>query len=160
MTDLLYWGLMAVALTSAVVGGVFLAFSDFVMPSLAAASPRAGSEAMQVINRRVYRSLFIVLLVGLIPVTALIGLAALALPWGAASAPLLAGGAVYLAGVWIASAVGNIPMNRRLDALPTAEAAALAYWPDYQRGWRWWNHLRSVSAISCALLFVVAARLL
>ena len=71
-TQIILWGLVALALAAALVAGVFLTFSDFVMPSLFAAAPSAGTEAMQIINRKVYRSIFMVLLIGLIPVSALI----------------------------------------------------------------------------------------
>ena len=58
-------------LLMALVAGVFLAFSDFVMRSLSDASPRAGIEAMQIINRKVYSSVFLVWLLGLAPVSAI-----------------------------------------------------------------------------------------
>ena len=40
---------------------VFLTFSDFVMKSLFASQPATGTEAMQIINRKVYHSIFMVL---------------------------------------------------------------------------------------------------
>ena len=49
----------------ALVAGVFLTFSDFVMRSLAATQPAGGIEAMQLINRKVFRTLFMVLLIGM-----------------------------------------------------------------------------------------------
>ena len=49
----------------ALVAGVFLTFSDFVMRSLAATQPAGGIEAMQQINRKVFRTLFMVLLIGM-----------------------------------------------------------------------------------------------
>jgi len=42
-------------LAYALVGGVFLAFSDFIMRSLSLTSGVGGVEAMQVINREVFR---------------------------------------------------------------------------------------------------------
>ena len=47
------------------VSGVFLTFSDFVMKSLAAANPVGGIESMQIINRKVFKSVFMVLLLGM-----------------------------------------------------------------------------------------------
>ena len=60
------WGLIALAMATGLVAGVFLTFSDFVMKSLFAAEPAAGTEAMQIINRKVYNSIFMVLLIGMI----------------------------------------------------------------------------------------------
>ena len=48
-----------------VVSGVFLTFSDFVMRSLDGARTAAGVEVMQVINREVFRSVFMFLLLGM-----------------------------------------------------------------------------------------------
>ena len=47
------------------VSGVFLTFSDFVMRSLDGARTAAGVEVMQVINREVFRSVFMFLLLGM-----------------------------------------------------------------------------------------------
>lgn len=160
MQDLITWGLLALSLATALVAGVFLTFSDFVMRSLAGSSPAAGSEAMQVINRKVYRSVFMVLLLGLVPVTALMaGLGWFALQ-GPAGGALLAGGGFYLLGVFGVTVIGNVPMNQRLDAMPLGGAEARAYWPDYLRGWLRWNHLRTLSATCAAAAFAAAPHLM
>ncbi|WP_078569715.1 hypothetical protein [Thioclava sp. F36-7] len=57
--------LVAATLATGLVAGVFLTFSDFVMRALGRAELAAGIEAMQMINREVYRSLFATLLLGL-----------------------------------------------------------------------------------------------
>ena len=49
----------------ALVSGVFRTFSDFVMRSLDGAKRNLGIEGMQVINREVYRSIFMFLLLGM-----------------------------------------------------------------------------------------------
>lgn len=149
--------LPAITLATGLVAGVFLTFSDFVMRSLAASAPAAGSEAMQMINRKVYLSAFMVLLLGLVPVSALLALIGLftlhdpAAPW------LIAGGLTYVAGVFGVTAAFNVPMNKRLDALPRAGEAAQAYWPRYARRWTLWNHLRTISAAGAAYSFMMAA---
>ena len=56
----------------AVVGGVFLAFSDFVMRSLNMANATTGIEVMQVINREVFNYVFMVLLLGMSALSLLI----------------------------------------------------------------------------------------
>ena len=47
------------------VAGVFLTFSDFVMKSLAASRPASGIESMQIINRKVFKTVFMALLLGM-----------------------------------------------------------------------------------------------
>ena len=52
-------------LAYALVAGVFLAFSDFIMRSLALTGGTGGVEAMQVINREVFRWVFMTLFLGM-----------------------------------------------------------------------------------------------
>ena len=53
------------AIAYALVAGVFLSFSDFVMRSLDKTESSGGVAAMQHINREVFRTLFMVLLIGM-----------------------------------------------------------------------------------------------
>ena len=59
-------------LAYALVAGVFLAFSDFIMRALAHTGGVGGVEAMQVINREVFRWIFVALFIGLAPLSLLI----------------------------------------------------------------------------------------
>ena len=62
---------------------------------------------------------------------------------------LIIGGSLYFLGVFIVSMVGNIPMNRALEALPQGGHAAQAYWPDYVKGWVLWNHRKRLVWLPC-----------
>ena len=59
-------------LAYALVGGVFLAFSDFIMRSLSLTGGVGGVEAMQVINREVFRWVFMALFLGMAAVSLLV----------------------------------------------------------------------------------------
>lgn len=148
---------MSASFAAALVAGVFLTFSDFVMRSLAVSAPKSGAEAMQNINREVYRSVFMVLLMGLVPVSAGflviagLGLTGPATPW------LVAGSLTYLAGTFLVTAIGNVPMNQRLDRLALADGAAQDYWPDYERRWTRLNHVRTLASGFAAALFLGGA---
>ncbi len=138
------------------VSGVFPTFSDFVMKSLAAANPAGGIESMQIINRKVYKSVFMVLLLGMSALSLLlVGYASLYVA-EPASAWITAGGAIYLAGVFVVSLVFNVPRNRRLDAMDVSTDAAVAYWRAYVPSWSFWNHFRAVSSAAAAISFLVA----
>ncbi|MBR9651785.1 DUF1772 domain-containing protein [Thalassovita aquimarina] len=156
-TDWILWGIVVQALAAGLVAGVFLAFSDFIMISLSASKPAAGTEAMQVINREVYRSVFMVLLVGLAPASAAMALYGYLYLPGSAAGWLIAGAGIYFVGVMLATRFGNVPMNMRLEAMPQAGAAAQGYWPDYVRGWVAWNHLRTLASFGTMACYVIAA---
>ncbi|MDF1735932.1 MAG: DUF1772 domain-containing protein [Minwuia sp.] len=159
-TELVTWGLLALAMASALVAGVFLTFSDLVMPSLRRADAAAGSAAMQLINRTVYRSVFLVLLMAMVPVSVVVAIGAPLLSVGEATPWLVVAGGLYVFGVFGTTAVGNVPMNQTLDRMPLAGAEAQAYWPGYVRGWLPLNHLRTLTSAGAAACYMIAAVLL
>lgn len=154
------WGLIALAAATGLVASVFLAFSDFVMKSLFASQPAAGTEAMQIINRKVFQSLFMVLLIGMIPISALVAIYGYFFMTGPVATMLVVSGALYFVGVFLVSAGGNIPMNNTLEAMPLGGSAAQAYWPQYVKGWVLWNHVRWITAAGAAICYMISAVLL
>ncbi len=150
-------GLVALSLASGLVGGVFLSFSDFVMRSLGASQPVAGIEAMQQINRKVYRSVFMVLLLGTGPVAIAASVLAAFAVGGAMALAVGAGAAVYVLGVMAVTIAGNVPMNERLDRMAFGAAETRAYWPVYLRRWTGWNHVRVLASTLSAALFATGA---
>ncbi|MCR9136788.1 MAG: hypothetical protein NXI27_12375 [Alphaproteobacteria bacterium] len=64
MSIALFFLIQFTVLAYAFVGGVFLAFSDFLMRSLAMTGGHGGVEAMQLINREVFRWVFMALFLG------------------------------------------------------------------------------------------------
>jgi uncharacterized membrane protein len=152
-----YWtailcGLSAIA--SALVAGVFLTFSDFVMRALAKAEPAAGLEAMQIINREVFRSVFMALLLGmsaLAPAFALIKMS------GPAALFIILAGSLYLSGVFAVTLLFNVPMNNRLDRQLHTSAEAQAYWQfQFYPRWTLWNHVRTIAAGASAISYMLA----
>jgi len=154
------WGLIALAMAAGLVSGVFLSFSDFVMKSLYASRPAAGTEAMQIINRKVLRSIFMVLLIGVVPVSAALSVYASVFIDGPLATFLIIGGLLYFLGVFMVTMVRNVPMNNALEALPQGGVAAQAYWPAYVKDWVWWNHLRWTTALGASTCYVIGAVLL
>lgn len=153
----LVYACVAAGLLSALVAGVFQAFSDFVMRGLLLAEPAGGIESMQQINRTVYRSFFLTSFFALVPVTA--GLAAYGM-WnlaGAARGLLLAAAGIYLVSVFLVTVVGNVPMNEHLDGMAYGSAEAADYWRTYGRVWTYWNHLRTLGSTLTALCLILAA---
>jgi uncharacterized membrane protein len=153
------WILLLSAILIALVAGVFLSFSDFVMRGLAAAPGTAGAAGMVGLNRTVYRSIFMVLLLGFVPGSIALGALALWQLQGAALALTLAGAFAYLVGVMAVTGRGNVPMNQRLDGLAGDAVALSAYWPRYLQGWTTLNHVRVAASATAALAWAIAAGL-
>ena len=141
---------LLVCLGAAIVAGVFIAFSTFVMQALADLPPAQGVAAMQRINVRVMNPLFMGVFVG---TAVLAGLCIVAgfTAWGAPRAGLLftAGGG-YLIGAFGVTVLFNVPRNERLARLEPESDAAAAYWPVYVREWLRWNHVRAVASLVAA----------
>ncbi|RZS90083.1 putative membrane protein [Motilibacter rhizosphaerae] len=131
-------------------GGVFFAFSAFVMPALDRLPDAAATEAMRSINVTAVTAPFM---------TALFGTAALTLvtAWqgfrarGTRAGRLLLGGSgAYLVGVIGTTMVANVPMNDRL-------AAGTLDWADYSGPWTACNTVRAATGIAAAALLCAAA---
>ncbi len=144
-------------LACGLVSGVFLTFSDFVMRSLAATEPRGGIEAMQIINRKVFATLFMVLLLGLSALSPYLAYVALTQMSGPAAGYVLAASALYFTGVFLVTMFCNVPMNQRLDGMDYTSAEAEEYWGFYARRWTFWNHFRATSSAGAAALFLAAS---
>ena len=157
-TNWLFMAVQVSVIACAVVSGVFLTFSDFVMRSLNGARTTAGVEVMQVINREVYRTVFMVLLLGWSAFSPILMAYAYTSAAGAATTWIMLGGAIYLAGVFAVSLIFNIPMNRRLDVMDFADAGAATYWSEkYFPRWTFWNYVRALSAAAAAICYLMAS---
>lgn len=135
------------------IGGVFFAFSSFVMRSLVALPPEMGLAAMQTINVRVLNPHFLGCFMG----TALISVGCVIVGVlrleTAGSSFILCGGALYLLGTFVITGVCNVPLNNSLALVSQADPSSGDKWLSYARRWTLWNHLRTVSALLATLLF-------
>ena len=156
LSNVLEVALVAATLSAGLVAGIFLTFSDFVMRALGRAHAGAGIEAMQLINRVVYRSLFMVLLIGLSVASIALALAGVAFVGGAVAWWLVAGGAAYVLGVMAVTGGKNVPMNHRLDRQDPGSPEAQDLWQTYLRDWTRWNHLRTLASVAAMLCYFAA----
>lgn len=143
-------------LAYALVGGVLLAFSDFIMRSLAKTSGAGGVEAMQSINREVMRWVFMTCFLGMAPVSLLFCAYGLFWAEGSSGLPLAIAGGLYFLGCFVLTVVGNVPMNTALGRFDPASEQAMTYWRQtYLPRWTALNTLRTVAcfAASAVLLF-------
>ena len=140
----------------ALVAGVFLAFSDFIMRSLAMTSGDGGVEAMQAINREVFRWVFMALFLGMAPVSLVIGGYAWINLSGAPALLILSAAIVYLVGCFGVTIVFNVPMNEALAGKALSTEATRDYWlQTYVPNWTLWNTVRTVASTAAAALLLV-----
>jgi len=142
----------------AILAGVFLAFSDFIMRSLALTSGTGGIEAMQVINREVFRWIFMALFLGLVPVSlVLVGYGLTSLD-GTARTMIVLAGVVYLIGSFGVTARFNVPMNEMLAGMETGRDITKMYWSEvYLPRWVFWNSVRTAACAASAILLMIGA---
>ena len=142
-------------LGSALVGGIFFAFSSFIMKALAGVPSAHGIGSMQSINVVVINPSFLAAFFG----TAVLSLVAAGLAlagWDSYSAPYFLGGALfYLVGTILVTMLGNVPLNNALAAVSATDPAAGEVWEHYLDRWTKWNHVRTAAAMFAALLYTL-----
>ncbi len=142
-------------LGSALIGGVFYAFSSFIMNALARMPTEEGIAAMQSINIVVITASFLGAFIG----TAVISLMLAVLTikgWGMPSAPwFLAGALLYLLGTFLVTGLGNVPLNEKLAVISATDSSAVAVWEHYLDRWTLLNTVRTVAATAAAFSFTV-----
>src|SRR3569832_1916047 len=144
------------AIGAGVVGGVFFAFSDFVMAALARLPVPSGIAAMNSINVTVITPTFMTALFGT-GLICLVLIAAVLFGWSqSGSYWLLASAVNYVVGNPIVTMVFNVPLNDALAAVDPASANGAAVWANHLNQWVMWNHVRTVTAIVAMACFIMA----
>ena len=143
------------ALGSVTMGGVFFAFSSFVMRGLGRLPAAQGIAAMQSMNIVVINPMFMTAFLGTGAASVAVAVTALSAP-DPARAYLLGGALVYLAGVIGVTMAGNVPLNNALDGTDPAAADAAKFWSRYLRRWTAWNHVRTIAGIAAGALLAAA----
>ena len=144
------------AIGSGVVGGVFFAFSNFVMAALARLPVPSGIAAMNSINVTVITPTFMTALFGT-GLICLVLIAAVLFGWSQpGSYWLLAGAVIYFVGNPLVTMVFNVPLNDALAAVDPESANGAAVWANHLNQWVMWNHVRTVTAIVSMACFIVA----
>ena len=154
MSPFIFITLQFAIIAYALVSGVFLAFSDFIMRSLAHTGGIGGVDAMQVINREVFRWVFMTLFIGMAPVSLAIAAYGGFVVGNGPGTMFVIAGLIYFVGCFGVTVLFNVPMNEALAGLDASSDAAHDYWTGtYLPRWTFWNSIRTVaSAVSAALL--------
>jgi uncharacterized membrane protein len=144
------------ALGSAVVAGIFFAFSTFIMRALARLPPAQGIAAMQSVNVAVISRWFFAAFFGTAACCFVLAVASL-FRWQKPDAIyLLAGTLLYLVGTILVTIIFNVPLNDALATVDPTTADASGFWTTYVKSWTAWNHVRTVAALAAAASFITA----
>lgn len=150
----------AAAFGSAVVGGVFFAFSTFVMRGLDRSDARVALTAMRGINAQAQADApFMMLFLGSALLAVAAGVAA-AVRHQPGSGWVLAGAVLALL-PFVVTVGFNVPLNDRLAALDPATVSPAEFgrlWQDYFRSWTRWNHVRTLAALLGSVVMLVGLR--
>jgi len=151
--QVLYAVVFLSALGAAVTGGVFFAFSSFVMRALDRLSQGEAIAAMNSINITVINPLFMAMLFGT-GVLCAVDIAVALRYWAPVGAGYLAAGAVvYLVTSVGVTMLGNVPLN---VALAKSQSRGVEDWARYRKAWTRWNHVRTIGCAAAAALIIQA----
>jgi uncharacterized membrane protein len=144
------------AIGCGLLGGLYFAFSTFIMTALGRMDQAAGISAMNAINVDIVRSLFIPFFFGTTLASAFLAILAFVRWDEPGSASMLVGGVVYVLGMFVITMVFNVPLNNALAAADPPSHAAAPIWARYLKEWTFWNHVRTVACILASALFIAA----
>jgi uncharacterized membrane protein len=143
----------AAAVAAASLGGVFFAFSSFVMPALRRLPAAQGVAAMTSINDRAVTPAFMTAFLGTGVLGAGVGVAAAVSGLGTTPEVLRFAGAIAASAGFVLTVAFHVPRNEALATVDPGGPGAETAWRRYGREWTAGNHVR-------AALYTAAAALL
>lgn len=155
MNTLITVTVILVLFGSALIGGIFFAFSSFIMKALARLPSSEGMAAMQSINVVVLNPVFLGVFMGTTAISVLVSILAIT-RWEIPGAPYyLVGALLYFVGTFLVTGMGNVPLNNQLAAVTSNDPAASDIWQHYLDRWTRLNTIRTVSATVAAILILI-----
>ncbi len=144
------------ALGSALVAGIFFAFSTFIMKAFGRLQPEQGIAAMQAINVTVLNPWFFAVFFGTGVGCIFLAIFAL-LHWsGPAASHLVVGSMLYIVGTIFVTLVFNVPLNNALARAAANDPDSVSLWRHYLRRWTFWNHVRTGGSLAAATWLMLA----
>ena len=136
------------------IGGVYFAFSFFVMHSLNKHNPSEAIKIMNSINQVILKSPFIILFffssfIALVLFIDNLISKTLISDQGFASL-------IFVVGMFLCTALKNVPLNRKLNDFHDSKNDPEAEWMYYYKHWLKWNHVRTASCFISMLLLVLS----
>ena len=146
--------LLVAAIGSAMIAGLFYAFSTFIMQALGRLPTAAGAAAMQSINSTILNPLFFSLFFGTAAASLIVSIGALLAPERPGALCVIIGGALYLAGAIVVTMAFNVPLNNGL-AGPSGHRGVRRCLAPLPVRWTQWNHVRTLASLAAAVLLTI-----
>ncbi|MGY3607946.1 MULTISPECIES: anthrone oxygenase family protein [unclassified Bradyrhizobium] len=144
------------AIGCGLLAGLYFAFSTFVMRALGRIERASAIAAMNAINVDIVRSPFMPLFLGTTLVSAILAALAVFRLGEPGAAAMLAGGVLYVVGMFVVTMIFNVPLNNALAAADPASTEAASLWMRYLKEWTFWNHVRTIASTAACALFIAA----
>jgi uncharacterized membrane protein len=152
VTGLLWFG----ALGCGLLGGIYFAFSTFIMTALGRIERVQGISAMNAINAAILNSLFMPVFFGTTLASLILVIIGFIRRGESGAAVMLTGGMIYVAGMFLCTMLFNVPLNNALAAVDPASGAGAPVWARYLKNWTLWNHVRAISSTAASMLYIAA----
>ena len=140
-------------------GGIYFAFSTFIMSSFAELDRSEGIRAMKSINDVILKSFFMVLFFGTTLVSIFLIIYALMYFDNKNALLLIASGLTYFIGMFVCTVLFNVPLNNKLKAADENNEVGQKIWDEYLVIWTRWNHVRTIACLIAATFsFLIAVQ--
>jgi len=146
--------LTVAAIGAGLMAGVYFSFSGFIMRSLDQLGAPPAADAMNAINKVILRSWFMVLFFGSTLLYVVLAAVAVFDTDLAGRWLLFATGLIYVVGMFLCTAMFNVPLNNRLADGGSDNNAKAETWNHYFKHWTRWNHLRGVCSLAALVLSI------
>jgi uncharacterized membrane protein len=146
VTGLLWFG----AIGCGLIAGLYFAFSTFILQAFDRLGAGPAAQAMNAINVQIVQSLFMPLFLGTTFAGFALAVIGVVERGKAGAAAMLAGGAIYVIGMFGVTMAFNVPLNNALTQ------GAETLWPQYLQRWGLWNHVRTLASAAASALFILA----
>jgi uncharacterized membrane protein len=147
--------LVLTATTTALIAGLFYAWSCSVTIGIGRLSDAAYLEAMQAMNRAILNPVFFLSFLGTVILLPLSTYLHYGQPISVRFWFLLAATLVYIIGGFGITMVGNVPLNETLDAFNLQAASQEAIAVQRAKFEGPWNNLHTVRTVACVLALVL-----
>ncbi len=109
---------------------------------------------MQNINVAVYRSIFMVVFISLVPLSIATTIWSIVTVGWSGSLFVGVGTLLYVFGMFIMTGMGNVPLNESLKQVDTSHQEVVGAWKNYYKRWTRLNTLRCIFGIAAGVSWI------